>query len=306
MNYGALIFLAAFVGLAGSWFTFVLKPTTQMVFLQQTNVLGGSTLYPVARPGLARQGLEVYRANGCAYCHSQQVTQKGSSFDVMVTDAGTNRAATVSAMVKLNSLLTEAEANRLLDSLPVRVLETNSRLVADDAVKTVGATSAKAGLSITPFGPDIDRGWGKRRSVAEDFLYDNAPPLGSTRIGPDLANAGLRLPDPNWHLRHLYAPKAEVKGSTMPAYPFLFESRRVGRVPSPEALHLPSEYAPPSGFEIVPTMGAKALVAYLASLKADVPLFSAPRSVAAVANSSSGTNAPAPGGSANVTNSPAQ
>ena len=31
-------------------------------------------------PGLAREGLLVYRANGCAYCHSQQMRQSGATF----------------------------------------------------------------------------------------------------------------------------------------------------------------------------------------------------------------------------------
>ena len=34
------------------------------------------------RPGLARQGEQVYRANGCFYCHSQQVRPKGFGGDV--------------------------------------------------------------------------------------------------------------------------------------------------------------------------------------------------------------------------------
>ena len=56
MNYGPLLFLAAFFALAGSWFGFVLTPQAQVGRLQTTNILGGATLYPQARPGLARPG----------------------------------------------------------------------------------------------------------------------------------------------------------------------------------------------------------------------------------------------------------
>jgi hypothetical protein len=39
---------------------------------------------------------------------------------------------------------------------------------------------------------------------------------------------------------------------------------------------LPKELAPPAGYEVVPTDDAKNLVAYLLSLRADVPLYEAP------------------------------
>ena len=62
MNYGPLVFLAAFFALAGSWFSFVLTPSIQVGRLDQTNTVPMEALYPVARPGFAREGLDVYRA----------------------------------------------------------------------------------------------------------------------------------------------------------------------------------------------------------------------------------------------------
>ena len=102
MNYGPLVFLAAFFALASSWCGFVLTPQLQIGRLQQTNTVSGAAVaYPVSRPGLARQGLEVYRANGCAYCHSQQVGQSGTAVEIALTEAGTNRAATIAALLSL-------------------------------------------------------------------------------------------------------------------------------------------------------------------------------------------------------------
>jgi cytochrome c oxidase cbb3-type subunit 2 len=40
---------------------------------------------------------------------------------------------------------------------------------------------------------DLERGWGMRRSVARDYIYENPPLLGSVRIGPDLANIGSKI-----------------------------------------------------------------------------------------------------------------
>jgi len=296
MNYGPLLFLAAFFALSGSWFSFVLKSQVQLGRLQQTNTVPAGVLYPVARPGLAHQGLEVYRANGCAACHSQQVGQTGTACDVVLTAAGTNQSALVQALLQVNPASSEAEAKALLAALPKTVLQGAAKEVADAAAKQLSVGGAKAQVWIVPTGPDIARGWGKRRTVAEDFLYDYPVMLGSQRIGPDLANVGTRLPDVNWHLRHLYAPRLEVKGSTMPPYRFLFEKRRIERARSPDALSLPPELAPEAGYEVVPNNQAKALVAYLLSLRADAPLYVAPLTIAAAAPeaaaSTAGTNTP--------------
>ena len=306
MNHGPFIFLAAFFALAGSWFSFVLTPQTQVGRLDQTNTVPAGATYPLARAGLAREGLEVYRANGCAYCHSQQVGQTGITCDVVLNAVGTNQLALLAALVKVKPGLTQAEAQRLLAELPKSVLEHVTKEAADAAAKTLNSSGGKAQVWIVPTGPDIARGWGLRRSVAEDFLYDSPVMLGSQRIGPDLANVGVRYPDPKWHLLHLYAPRSLVKGSMMPPYRFLFEKRRIERVRSADALVLPAELAPEPGFEIIPKPEAKALVGYVTSLRADAPLFDAPVTVAEAAvetstnnvagsatNSVTGTNVPA-------------
>jgi cbb3-type cytochrome oxidase cytochrome c subunit len=41
--------------------------------------------------------------------------------------------------------------------------------------------------------------------------------------GPDLTHVGSRLPDVQWHIRHLRDPQAVVPGSAMPAYGHLSE-----------------------------------------------------------------------------------
>ncbi len=281
MNYGPLLFLAAFFALAGSWFGFVLTPQAQIGQLQPANLPGTAISYPQGRPGLARQGLEVYRANGCADCHTQQVRQNGTACSVLLSDAGTNAPAVLAALRSLKPGLSEAEAGQWLSGLPKPVLEGLAPAAADAAAKALTTNGGKAAVWIVPVGPEIARGWGKRRTVARDFLFDYPVMLGSQRIGPDLANVSLRQPDPIWHLRHLYKPRLEVRDSTMPSYRFLFEKRKIQRCPSPDALVLPGSLAPPPGYEIVPRPEARALAAYLASLRADAPLFEAPLSLAA-------------------------
>ena len=276
MNYGPLIFLAAFFALSGSWFGFVLKPQLQVGQLQQTNTVPDGVLYPLARPGLAKAGLDVYRANGCPSCHSQQVGQTGTLAEVRLTEIGTNSEAVVKTIAGVKTSFSDKDLDA--NSLPLTVLQGDDKQKSDALAKALGTVGAKAEVWIVPVGPDIARAWGKRRSVAEDFIFDSPVLLGSQRIGPDLANVGVRLPDANWHLLHLYNPKI-VPGSPMPPYRFLFERRRIERAPTPDALPLTGDLAPEKGFEIVPRPAARALVAYLTSLHANQPLFVSPVTV---------------------------
>ncbi len=304
MNYGPFIFLAAFFALSASWFGLILKPAFQLGHLQQTNTVGAGVAYPVARSGLAQQGAQVYRAQGCVACHSQQVNQDGFTCEVVLADAGTNQAPVVAEVRALNTKLTDAEIATLMTQLPKPVLRTSAKDQADAVAKKLNSFGAKAQVMIVPTGPDISRGWGRRRSVAEDYLYDSPALPGASRVGPDLANVGVRLPDVNWHLRHLYAPKHEVKGSPMPPYRYLFHTRKITGKPSPEALVF-NDGIVPSGYEVVPKDEARALAAYLVSLRSDAPLFSTPMPNLSAPATAVGTNAPA-NTNAVSTNAPAQ
>jgi cytochrome c oxidase cbb3-type subunit 2 len=200
--------------------------------------------------------LQVYRAAGCAACHTTQIGQDGVACDVVLTGAGKNPAAVTNLILTLKLTgLTKDEA---------------------DAVSSkISAVGGKVETHIVPVGADISRNWGMRHSVADDFLWDNPVQLGSIRVGPDLANVGLRY-DANWELLHLYAPASETKDSTMPPFRFLFRMQKIGAAASSDALQLPQGFAPPEGCEIVPKESAKNLVAYLLSLRANVPLHDAP------------------------------
>jgi cytochrome c oxidase cbb3-type subunit 2 len=206
MNNGPLLFLGLFAAMACSWLSFIMEPQLQIGNLQQTNTVAvgdaSAETYPPAPPGDAHQGEEVYRADGCAACHTQMVRPQ-------------------------------------------------------------------------ELGSDISHGWGARRSVAEDYLFDQPVMVGSQRVGPDLANFGRRS-DVNGILMRLYDPRSLVPGSVMPAYRFLFETRKIEGAPSPGALVLPDRFAPAPGYEVVPRPEARALAAYLLSLRQDGYLFEAP------------------------------
>lgn len=120
------------------------------------------------------------------------------------------------------------------------------------------------------FTTDVARGWGSRPSVPADYFFDEPHLMGTMRTGPDLLNVGSRLPDPQWHLVHLYQPRALVPWSIMPAFPFLFEEKATA-APGERVLSLPKGHVP-AGKVVVTTPDADALVAYLLALKRDFPL----------------------------------
>ncbi|MBE2214982.1 MAG: cbb3-type cytochrome c oxidase subunit II [Opitutaceae bacterium] len=126
---------------------------------------------------------------------------------------------------------------------------------------------------------DVERNYGRRPNVARDYIQDGRIFLGTMRTGPDLRNVGQRLPSVDWHMQHLYNPQITSKDSIMPPFPFLFEEREIVGEPSPKALRLTGDWAPPPGYEVVPTARAEALVAYLLSLRTDYDLPEAPKSV---------------------------
>lgn len=119
------------------------------------------------------------------------------------------------------------------------------------------------------FTSDVARGWGNRPSVPADYIFDQPHLLGTSRTGPDLLNVGDRLPDPSWQLSHLYEPRALVPWSIMPAFPFLFEHKDAA-APGDIVVKMPPPYGPKNGV-IVASADARALVAYLLSLKHEYP-----------------------------------
>jgi cytochrome c oxidase cbb3-type subunit 2 len=155
---------------------------------------------------------------------------------------------------------------------------------------------------------DLERGWGMRRSVARDYIYDNPPLLGSVRIGPDLANIGSKdwrnepVGDPRrpkkrdreWHLLHLYNPRVIVPQSTMPPYRYLFDEIKAGGQRALDALPIP---ASKPGYVVVPKAEAIQLAEYLLSLDQSAPLVEA--------GPAKGTAAPAPAAAAPSTAAPA-
>lgn len=187
-----LLMIGAFATVAFATIVLVVIPQTMLMHVTPAKEL---------RPYSATEarGRDVYVANGCVYCHSQQIRDPA-------------------------------------------------------------------------FTPDVDRGWGTRATVPADYAYDRPHLLGTSRTGPDLINVGQRLPDANWHLIHLYDPRAVTPWSIMPAFHFLFETKNSRDVrPGDRVVPVTGSRAP-AGMVVVAKPDAVALVAYLLSLKREYPV----------------------------------
>lgn len=124
---------------------------------------------------------------------------------------------------------------------------------------------------------EMDNMWGDRPSIPSDYIYSKkrmdvwrqSPSLlGSERTGPDLTNIGKRQPSEDWHLLHLYNPRAVVPESIMPSYPWLFIEKDSTLVTeNDKVIAVSKDFFNKPGKKIVATEDALRLVDYIQSLK---------------------------------------
>ncbi len=124
------------------------------------------------------------------------------------------------------------------------------------------------------YGPDMERGWGIRRTVARDYIFENTPLLGSMRMGPDLANYGSQTwrnepaedpkkptkRDKKWILTHLYQPQTIDNNSKCPPFRYLFETVELGAQPAANAVAIEGNK------QVIPTPDAEHIAEYLLRL----------------------------------------
>lgn len=116
-------------------------------------------------------------------------------------------------------------------------------------------------------GFDVERGWGKRPSVPRDYVLQENVLLGNTRIGPDLANVGLREYSDEWLHQHLFEPQSLVPDSVCPPSPFLYETFSEAIDGTIEVVLFNEDKK-----FIKPSIRANRIVAYLKALKQDYEL----------------------------------
>jgi len=287
------LFIGLFGTFAFSWVGLTVIPNLQIGALNPQMDEEQTDIYPAPKSGMAERGRRIYAANGCIYCHSQQIRPDYASADVdRVRDPGPSprpkwaerRSAPRDYIFDRPVVLgqermgpdvanmgkaapTEEEGSA---AAPAANAPPNSPPPAQSP--PANTTTPKSGTSGSPAAPAT--------SPAPPAGSPPAPPAAAASPSP----AASASPNPNglppayseaWHHRHLYSPRsmsADNRDSTMPAYRFLYEKHPISGERSADALQLKGSDAPPPGWEVVPTYEAKCLVAYLMSLDQSHPL----------------------------------
>jgi cbb3-type cytochrome oxidase cytochrome c subunit len=78
----APLFLGIFGTFAFSWIGLTVIPTWQIGHLNPESDEEGTDIYPRPQSGMFERGARVYAANGCVYCHSQQVRADYAADDI--------------------------------------------------------------------------------------------------------------------------------------------------------------------------------------------------------------------------------
>src|SRR5438034_4180156 len=78
----APLFLGIFGTFAFSWVGLTVIPNWQIGHLNPQSDEEGTDTYPQPQSGMFERGAHVYAANGCIYCHSQQVRADYAAADI--------------------------------------------------------------------------------------------------------------------------------------------------------------------------------------------------------------------------------
>jgi cytochrome c oxidase cbb3-type subunit 2 len=293
----AALVLGIFGTFGFSWIGLILVPNFQIGHLNPQMDEEGTDVYPAPRSGMAERGRRVYIANGCYYCHTQQVRAYYAAADID-RKWGERRSAPRDYIFDRPVLLGKERMGPDLANIGKRAPAEGEAPTAANAAMTAPTSGASpAPPEQSPGAPPAQPGASPAQSPgaapAQSPTTGNAPPAqspapapppgaSSTPAQPNAPPAPSASPNPvpgealpysaAWHHRHLYAPRSITIDSNMPAFRFLYEKRHIGGQPSADALQLTGENAPPEGWEIIPTYDAQCLVAYLISLDQSHPL----------------------------------
>lgn len=296
------LFLGIFAIFAFSWLGMTVVPNIQIGSLNPQSDEEGTDIYPQPPSGMVTRGARVYAANGCFYCHSQQVRPEYGGADIE-RKWGTRRSAPrdyiFEPIVFLGKMRTgpdlanvghrpgmqEAGAAAPTSSSPAgspaaasSAAPAGSPAAASPppVAQTSPAASASPAASVSPAGaiatssPVASPPAGTAQPSAAAAA--SAPALVKDMAG--LTSGGNPIPyTAAWHHRHLYNPRSIVPDSTMPSYRFLYEKRPIRGEAAPDAIKFAGEEnEPESDWQIVPSYDAKCLVAYLMSRDQSHPL----------------------------------
>ena len=277
----APLFLGIFATFAFSWVGLALIPNYQIGHLDPQSDEEGTDIYPMPKSGMAERGRQIYAANGCMYCHSQQVRADYAASDIE-RKWGVRRSAPRDYIFERPVLLGKTRMGPDLSNIAKRPSPTPAASPAADAAaapaaspaaspatspgtRPVASSAASPAQALAATAPSPAPTSATTAAVPPPATSPAATPAtpAETDFGPDGAPLPYTAP---WHHLHLYSPRTITQDSNMPSFRFLYEKRRVNGERAADALKLTGPDAPSDEWEVVPTYDARCLVAYLMSL----------------------------------------
>jgi cytochrome c oxidase cbb3-type subunit 2 len=245
------LFIGLFGTFAFSWVGLTMIPNLQIGALNPQMDEDATDVYPAPPSGMAERGSRVYAANGCVYCHSQQIRPDYAASDID-RKWGMRRSAPRDYIFDRPAQLGEERMGPDLANVGKRGPSEEEKPVAAVSAPT---TAPAAGSAPPP--------------AASPPATANASPASAPPPSTSGEPAAYSVA---WHHKHLYSPRSINADSNMPAFRFLYEKHLIEGERSADALQLAGSDAPPIGWEVVPTYDAKCLVAYLMSRDQSHPL----------------------------------
>jgi cbb3-type cytochrome oxidase cytochrome c subunit len=323
----APLFLGIFGTFAFSWVGLTVIPNWQIGHLNPQSDEEGTDIYPMPQSGMVTRGARVYAANGCNYCHSQQVRAEYAGADIE-RKWGDRRSAPRDYIFERPVLLGKMRMGQDIANIGARAPKEEESpsptgsaspapqgaAVSSGAVASAKTASPPPGTSPSPAtAPATSPGAiaskpptspgpaspppSKSPTTAAAGGASPAAAASPPAAGPPWPEQTAGLPpmySAAWHHAHLYSPRGVNLDSNMPSYRFLYQTRRISDARSSDALQLTGSDAPPEGWEIVPTYDAKCLVAYMMALNQSHPLKEVKSAGAAPAASPAASPSPAP------------
>ena|SRR6202171_4272401 len=304
--------LSLFVGLFGtfafSWVGLSVIPNWQIGHLDPQMDEEGADAYPKPKSGMADRGRKVFTANGCYYCHSEQIRPDYAGSDMDRTrDYGPDprpkwaerRSAPRDYIFERPTLLGKMRVGPDLANMgKAAPAEDENAAAASPAPSSVPSGSPAPAPSAAPAkAPAASPSPANPAAAAASPATAQASPAASPAAAPS-STPKSDVYSSEWHHRHLYSPRGVNPDSNMPAYRFLYDKRRISGEPSVNALKLRRAEAPAEGWEIVPSYDAECLVAYLMSLDQSHPLKEVKSGAPAAAPAASPAASPAPAAAA--------
>src|SRR5436309_1807643 len=252
----APLFLGIFGTFAFSWVGLTVIPNWQIGHLNPESDEEGTDIYPQPQSGMFERGAHVYAANGCVYCHSEQVRADYAANDIE-RGWGNRRSAPVDYIFERPVFLGKMRMGQDLANIGARAPAQTESPAPGGAASPAASPGSSATSPAPATSPSTQASPGAQSPAAKGAAVSSpspsnasspaatvpaGAPASASPAAPSVAG-GSPVTSPSataapwpiqteglppmysaaWHHVHLYSPRSINFDSNMPSYRFLYE-----------------------------------------------------------------------------------